>query len=269
MDARVTDEPPLRMPPTALAINLAVIRAILLRDVQLLTGKYGFGVMLLLLMPLCHLLVVLTIFHVLNRVTPQSGDQILYYGLSILPFVIFVYMARQIILSVTINRALLYFSRVKIFDILIARSVLEFVNATVVCILILALLILFSSEFRPYDWTGMLFAIAATIYLAFCVGVAHALITHLIPMWPIVFNLSAPILWGASGIVFVPSAIPAPYNQWLALNPLLQCIEWLRSSYYEGYPSELINVPYLLTLSTATLAISLIAERFGRRMFRI
>ena len=61
-------------------------------------GAYYFGLLVLLLMPLGHLLAVLTIYHVLGRIAPIGSDQIVYYGLSILPFVIYMYMSRQIII---------------------------------------------------------------------------------------------------------------------------------------------------------------------------
>lgn len=263
-----TPEPLRRTPPSALAINFAVIRAVLLRDIRILTGTYGFGLLVLLLMPLGHLLAVLTIFHLFNRLAPIGNDQTVYYGLSILPFVIYTYMSRQIVVSVLANKPLLYFSRVHICDIIYAKTILEFANAIVVSIVIFLLLILYSDGFMPRDWTGIMFAIFATIYLSFCVGVLNALISHVIPIWPLFFNIAAPIMWAASGIIFFPAAVPHPYDQWLAFNPLLQCVEWLRYSYYEDYPDQLLNIPYLLMYSTALLAISLIAEKFTRRKFR-
>jgi capsular polysaccharide transport system permease protein len=255
-------------PASAVSINLAVIRAILLRDIRILTGTYCFGILMLLLMPLGHLLAVVLIYHVLGRMAPQGTDQTVYYGLSILPFVIYIYMARQIIISVMLNRPLLYFTRVKIFDILIARCILEIANAIFVFIIIVLILSFYSNGFSPRDWTGIVFAVAATIYLAFCMGMINALISHVVPVWPLLFNLSAPILWAASGIVFFPADIPDPYNHWLAWNPLLQCVEWLRFSYYENYPDTVMNIPYLLGVSTALLALSLVAEKLSRRVFR-
>lgn len=257
-----------RAPSSALAINLAVIRAILLRDIRIVTGKYYFGLLILLLMPLGHLLAVVTIYHVLGRMAPIGNDQIVYYGLSILPFVIYTYMSRQIVIAVGANQPLLYFKRVKIFDILFARAILEVANAIIVFIIIILILSFYSDGFSPRDWTGVIFSVLATIYLAFCVGVFNALISHVIPIWPLLFNMTAPIMWAASGIIFFPTAIPSPYDQWLAFNPLLQCGEWLRSSYYEDYPDRLLDIRYLLTYSTTVLAISLFAEKLTRRTFR-
>lgn len=268
MESKPMIETLLRPSASARSITLAVIRAILLRDIKILTGAYYSGLLILLFMPLGHLLIVVVMFQIFGRLAPEGTDQIVYFGLSILPFVIYTYMSRQVVLSLMINRPLLYFNRVKVFDILIARGILETVNSIVVFIVIISILFIHSNEFSPRDWTGVVFAVMATIYLAFCVGVLNALIAQVIPFWLYVFNLSIPVFWAASGIIFFPTAIPEPYGQWLALNPLLQCIEWIRYSYYEDYPDKLLNIPYLLTYSTACLTLSLIAEKISRRALR-
>lgn len=257
-----------RPPASALAITLAVIRAILLRDIRRLAGPYYLGFLMILSMPLGHLLFVVAAYTLFGRLAPVGTDQIVYFGVSVLPFVIYVYMSRRIVLALIYNAQLLSFSRVKVFDILIASTILESVNAIIVVIVLFSILFIYSNGFSPRDFAGIVFAIAATIYFSFSIGVLNALITQVVPIWVVLFNLSIPLFWIGSGIIFFPTAIPEPYGQWLALNPLLQCVEWMRYSYYEDYPDKLLDVPYLLTFSTACLSISLISERLARRFLR-
>jgi capsular polysaccharide transport system permease protein len=263
---------PMRRPrATPLAINAAAIGAILLRDIKLRAGPYYTGFLMLLLMPLVHLLIVVTAFHIFGRLAPQGTDQLVYFGLSVMPFVIYTYLSRQIVISLAENRPLLYFNRVKIFDILLARGILEAAGSVVVFFIFVCILAVYSTEFSstefsPRDWPGMVFAVVTTIYFSFSIGVSNALIARVLPVWYLFFNLSIPVFWLTSGIVFFPTAIPDPYDRWLALNPLLQCVEWIRYSYYEDYPDKLLNIPYLITFATACLAISLIAERLARRV---
>lgn len=268
MDLKGTMEPMSCRPASALAINLAAIRAILLRDISVQAGPYCTGFLMLLLMPLGHLLAVVAAFKVFGRLAPVGTDQVVYFGLSILPFVIYVYSSRQIVMALIVNKSLLYFNRVKIFDILFARSVLEIVNSIIVVVVLISILILYSDGFSPRDCAGFVFAVAATIYFAFSFGVLNALIVQVVPIWFTLFNLCVPIFWIGSGVVFFPTAIPDPYDQWLAFNPLLQCVEWIRYAYYEDYPDKLLNIPYLLSFSTACLSISLISEKIARRVLR-
>jgi capsular polysaccharide transport system permease protein len=266
MEATPVTEPLRRPRASALVINAAAIGAILLRDIRLRAGPYYTGFLIVLLMPLAHLLIVVTVFHLFGRLAPQGTDQIVYFGISILPFVIYTYLSRRIVIALTENRPLLYFNRVKIFDILLARGILEAADSVVVSIILVCILAVYSNDFSPRDWPGIVFAVATTIYFGFSFAVPNALITRVLPAWVLVFNLSIPVLWLASGIVFFPTAIPDPYDRWLALNPLLQCVEWIRYAYYEDYPDKLLNIPYLITFATACLAVSLIAERLVRRV---
>lgn len=266
MEATPVTEPLRRPRASALTINSAAIGAILLRDIKLRAGAYYTGFLMILLMPLAHLLILVIIFHIFGRLAPHGTDQMVYFGLSILPFVIYGYLARRIAISLTENRPLLYFNRVTIFDILLARGILEAGGSVIVFIIVVCIMVVYSNDFSPRDWPGIVFAVAATIYLSFSIGVPNALIARVFPFWTIVFNLSIPVSWLASGIVFFPSTIPEPYDRWLALNPLLQCIEWIRYSYYEDYPDKLLNIPYLITFATTCLAVSLIVERLARRV---
>ncbi len=266
MEATPVTEPIRRPRASPLAINAAAIAAILLRDIRLRAGPYYTGFLMILLMPLAHLLIVVIAFHIFNRLAPQGTDQIVYFGLSILPFVIYSYLSRQIVMALAENRPLLYFSRVKIFDILLARGILEATGSVAVFIIFVCMLAIYSNDFSPRDWPGIVFAVAATIYFSFSIAVPNALIARVLPVWHLFFHFSMPVLWLASGILFFPAAIPEPYDRWLALNPLLQCVEWIRYAYYEDYPDKLLNVPYLITFATACLAVSLVAERLVRRV---
>jgi hypothetical protein len=131
MEATPVTEPMRRPRASPLAINAAAIGAILLRDIKLRAGPYYTGYLMILLMPLAHLLIVVTIFRILGRLAPHGTDQMVYFGISILPFVVFTYLSRQIVISLAENRPLLYFNRVKIFDILLARGILEAVGSVV------------------------------------------------------------------------------------------------------------------------------------------
>jgi capsular polysaccharide transport system permease protein len=267
MESKGTMDSLHRPPASALEINLAVIGAILLRDIRARAGSYYIGYLMILLTPLGHLLVVVAAYNLLGRLAPVGTDQVTYFGVSILPFVIYSYMSRRTIAALISNTQLLSFSRVKVLDILFASLVLEFVNGIVVVIVLFSILFIYDG-FSPRDFAGVLFAIAATIYFSFSIGVLNALITKIVPFWFVLFNLSIVLFWLGSGVVFFPAAIPEPYGEWLALNPLLQCVEWIRYSYYEDYPDKLLNIPYLLNFSTACLSIGLISERLVRRVLR-
>jgi len=261
-------EPRRRPAASSLAINLAVVSAIVLRDIRVRAGPYYTGFLMVLLMPLAHLLALLTVYHIFGRIAPVGNDQVVYFGLSILPFVIFLYLSRRIVMALQENRPLLFFSRVKVFDIMFARGALEAASCIIVFIFVIFILDIFSNGFSPRDWSGILLAISTTIYFSFSFGVINSLIAQIIPFWTYAYSLTMPLMWALSGVIFFPSVIPEPYDRWVALNPLLQCVEWIRYSYYEDYPDRLLDPSYLLTFSTTCLAFGLIGERLSRGMRR-
>jgi capsular polysaccharide transport system permease protein len=243
-----------------------VINALLLRDIKVRAGKFYTGYLFIFLMPFLHLGFVLVIFAGAGRSPNVGTDSVLFYGLSILPFVVFVYPSRQIALSIAANRPLLYFPRVQILDIVIARGLLEAANGIAVSAIVFLVLFLTTGEFTPRDPFGILSALLLTLYLGFAYGLINALISRAFEFWHYAFNALYPLLWIISGIAFNLHALPAQYKVYLTYNPLLHCIEYIRYSYYQAYPSDAISIPFLFWTATCMIAIGLLVERTSRRL---
>jgi capsular polysaccharide transport system permease protein len=244
---------------------LNVINAILLRDIRVRAGKFYTGYLVIFLMPFLHLGAVLIVFIATARVPPVGTEPILFFGLSILPFVVFMYPSRQIVVGLGANRPLLYFPRVKIMDLIIARGVLEAANGMMVSALVFLVLFLITGDFSPHDPFGLVCAILLTLYLGCAYGLVNALIAHAFQFWHYGFNILFPLLWILSGILFNPHAIPSPYTEYLAFNPLLHCVEYMRYSYFDGYPDDMVDVPYVFWMATCMITLGLSSERLSRR----
>jgi capsular polysaccharide transport system permease protein len=247
-------------------IWLNVINALLLRDIRVRAGKFYTGYLVIFLMPFAHLGIVLVAFvFVMRRAPPFGTDSIIFYGLSTLPFVIFVYPARQIVVGLAQNRPLLYFPRVKIIDVIVARGLLESANGMAVSGVVLLVLFLASGEFEPRDPAGIMYSLLLTLYIGVAWGAYHSLFAHLFPFWALCFNLFFPLLWIASGILINVHGLPTQFQHYFAFNPLLQCIEYIRYSYYQGYPADILDVAYVFWFATCLLALTLVLERLLRR----
>jgi capsular polysaccharide transport system permease protein len=245
---------------------LNVTNAILLRDIRVRAGKYYLGYIIIFLFPFLHLGAVLTVTVMMDRIPPVGTQPIIFFGLSILPFVVFVYPSRQIVVGLAANRPLLCFSRVKIMDLIIARGLLETANGIMVSMIVFLVLFVATGEFTPRNPLGLLCSILLTLYLGCAYGLINALIAHVFQFWSYGFNVLFPLIWIMSGILFYPPGIPSPYKEYLFYNPLLQCVEYIRYSYYEGYPSDLIDVSYVFWSATCMIAIGILIERNFRRI---
>jgi capsular polysaccharide transport system permease protein len=249
----------------AFQVWLNVINALLLRDIRARAGRFYTGYVVIFLMPFAHLAIVLAIFVALDKVPPVGTQPTLFFGLSILPFVVFVYPSRQIVIALSANRPLLYFPRVKIKDIIFARGLLECANGLAFAALVFVVLFVSTGEFAPRDPFGMLCAVLLTLYLGCAWGACNGLIAHPFHFWVTASNLCFPLLWMLSGIVINVQAYPAPIPYYFSYNPLFQCIEYLRYSNYEGYPDNLLDVWYVFWVATCMIAASLVFERVFRR----
>jgi capsular polysaccharide transport system permease protein len=244
---------------------LNVINALLLRDIRARAGKFYSGYLVIFLMPFVHLGIVLTFFVATGRVPPVGTQPIIFYGLSILPFVVFMYPSRQIVVALAANRPLLYFPRVKITDVIIARGLLEAANGMAVSAILFFVLFVATGEFSPRDPFGIVCALIFTLYLGCAWGFVNALIAQLFHFWSYGFNVLFPLIWTMSGILFNPHAFPSSYKSLLFYNPLLQCIEYMRYSYYEGYPNDILDVWYIVLIATCMMALGFAIERGLRR----
>jgi capsular polysaccharide transport system permease protein len=250
--------------PTHVWLN--VINAILLRDIRVRAGKFYTGYLVIFLMPFLHLGVVLTFFVLADRIPPVGTQPVIFFGLSILPFVVFLYPSRQIVVGLTSNRPLLYFPRVRIVDVIIARGLLETANGIAVSAFVCFVLFVIAGEFSPRDPFGIVCSILLTLYLGCAWGFANALVTHVFHFWNYGFNILFPLIWILSGIIFNPHALSSPYKEYLAFNPLLHCIEFIRYSYYYGYQNDIIDVWYVFWIATCMMALALFIERTSRRV---
>jgi capsular polysaccharide transport system permease protein len=244
---------------------LNVINALLLRDIRMRAGKFYTGYLAIFLMPFAHLGVVLAILVLMDRAPPVGTQPILFYGLSVLPFVIFVYPSRQISVGLLQNRPLLYFPRVKVMDVIVARGLLETANGMAVSGVVVLVLFLATGEFEPRDPMGVMNALLLTLYFGIAWGAYNSLFAFLFPFWMLFFNLFFPVLWLGSGILLNVHGLPAQFQHYLAFNPLLQCVEYIRYAYYEGYPGDILDVGYTFWFATCLFALALVIERLLRR----
>src|SRR5258708_36043401 len=140
-------------------------------------------------MPFLHLGIILMIFVGAERIPPIGTQPIIFFGLSILPFVVFMYPSRQIVITLAANRPLLYFPRVKITDVIIARGLLESANGMAVSVVVCLALFLATGEFTPRDPFGIVCAMLLVLYLGFAWGFGNALMAHLFHFWAYGFNI--------------------------------------------------------------------------------
>lgn len=244
--------------------QIRVLIAIMLRDIRTRWVGNHFGMLLSLGWPLSHVLVLLIINTGIGRIAPYGDSAALWFATGVIPFMAFNYMARFIIMGIHYNKTMLVFPAVKVIDILMARAIVEVLSAGTVILILMLIFWAWGIDFMPRDPLQACFALAACMLLGLGIGVINSIIAAALPMWITGFALFTIIMWFASGVFFVPSALPEILRYPLSFNPALHGIEWMRSAYYEGYSGNLLDKNYILGFGVVCLFLGLAVERLVR-----
>jgi capsular polysaccharide transport system permease protein len=242
-----------------------ILVAIMLHNMKSRMGGNPFGFFFMGVgWPLSHILVLILINAGLGRAAPYGDSPALWYATGVVPFMAFQYMSRFIMLGIIMNRPLLSFPVVKIADILFAGAIVEMLNAGLVVLIVSAIFWALGVDFMPLDVVQASLALLAMMLLGLAWGVVNAIIAAAFPFWITGFFLLQIILWPASGIIFVPDALPEAVQKPLSFFPPLQGVEWMRSAYYEGYGAAILDKSYLISFAIVTLFVGLALERLVR-----
>lgn len=240
-----------------------VILALMLRDIRTRWGSTP-AYVITFLFPLVHILALVGMWVALGRVAPYGESNILWFSVSMIPFITFSYVSRFLIIHVIHNRIVLAFPIFKITDILISGLLLEVFNITVVVMIICLTLWYIDVNFVPFDIRQAFLAILVTVLMALGAGIFNSLIGLIFPMWVTGYFLLMLLVWLTCGVLFVPSAMPNEIQKLLYFQPVVHLVEWMREAYYPGYNSPVLDKQFVVGYSLCLIAGGLAIERFAR-----
>lgn len=251
---------------SAVAVQVRVIIALMLRDVRTRFFGHGAGYLVAVFWPLAHIAILLVIFSGTGRVAPVGSSMTLYFAIGLAPTMAFIYASRWIMLSTVMNRSLLSFPVVKLSDILIARCLLEILSSCLMCAILFVVLFALGLDVTPASSSEVSKAIGAALLLGAGVGFLNGLITVVFPLWVTGYSLVIILIYMLSGVLFVPDSLPEVAREIVAWNPVLHAVEWMRVAYYGAYTSRTLDKTYLLGFGFGSIFLSLVALRFGQRI---
>ncbi|MDR1045037.1 MAG: ABC transporter permease [Candidatus Adiutrix sp.] len=250
---------------SALAVQGRVVWALMLREIHTLYGGDRLGYLWVIIQNSFGVAVFWGLRYFMGFKAP--------HGMSVPAFLISGFMIWNIFSSLILksvaaargNQALLTFPQVTQIDLLLARAGVIVVTEVVVAVLLLALSFYFGYPLDTPNWAGTLGAVALAAGLGLGLGGTLAALNIIMPILEKLLPMVFRILFFVSGIFFSLTAVPYGFRAYLAWNPALQLIEWLRVSLAPAYPATYVNVPYLTLLSLITMTLGLLLERRVRR----
>jgi capsular polysaccharide transport system permease protein len=241
-----------------------VVFALMLRDIRTRFFGSGLGYLLAIAWPLSHILIVVAILVFADRVAPYGDNVALFVATGALPFMIFSYLSRFMMISVFMAKPLLAFPAVKLLDILIAAALLETLAACSVTLILIVIGWFVGLQVIPIDLVQAAYAFGAAALLGVGCGMLNGVIALAVPFWMTGYALIIVALWMTAGIFFVPDVLPEPLRWLISWHPVAQAIEWMRSAYYGDYQSVILDRGYLIAVGVGTLFAGLLLERTAR-----
>lgn len=235
---------------TALQIQIDVVSALLLREVQSRFGRSRVGFIWALLEPIAHVVVPVVLFgYVFDRqVAGLEYPVFLLYGL--LPFVLFKNVCFQTMDGVNANRGLLSYRQVHLIDVFIARAISNVVIEVMLFIIVFTGLALLDYDVLPEWPIEVAGVVAVAVLLGLGFGMLFAALCSLVPDARSVIRIMFAPLYLMSGVMYPVSRFPNEIVEWLSYNPLLHLIEFSRVSAMVNYkPVSTLNLLYPLIVT--------------------
>lgn len=238
-----------------------VMHAVVLRDLRTRFFNHGLGFLIVPLWPFAHLACLLVIYSILGRKDPYGDDLKIFFATGLIPTLTFMYVSRFMSLSLLANKPMLSFPVVQVLDIILARAFLEIIGAILSTAMIVVFLWAQSSDPVPNDMSQAVMAVGLVIILSIGMGIIASVITMIFEPFAIIWALAMVLVYLLSGALFSLGQFPQPIAEILAYNPVLHGVEWLRHTYYLGYPTQYLSKSYLVWFAFGSVFVGLAMER--------
>ena len=256
----------------AVKTMLRVVFALTLRETTTRYGRYQIGYLWAFIEPIIFVAVLGFVYTYLKMKNVPGMPLVQFLMTGYIPFMLFRDIVTQTMMAIRPNLQLLYFPQVQVFDLGMARTLLEFATFMIVFPLMTFLISFLGIEpVIVEDPLRLLLAFSMIVAFAYGIGTALSALIPLFPSLQILFQMIVlrPLLF-LSGVFYTVKMLPEEAQPYMALNPLLQLIELVRSAYFPEYESSYIHYPYLTGVILLSVLGGLLIQRALRRhAFRI
>lgn len=235
--------------------------ALVLREMTTTYGRTPGGYLWAVLEPVAAIALLSVVFTLAFDTPPLGRDFALFYASGYLPFAIYSDLAQKIGVALRYSRPLLAYPTVNWWDALLARFLLNAMTHITVSVLVLSGIFLVAGQLPRLDPLALALAVGLALCLGAGLGALNAYLFEAWPLWERIWAILNRPLFIISGVLFLPDAVPAPYDSWLWLNPLVHVITQMRVGLYSGYHPANLSPLYVLALSGLCFAFALLLLR--------
>ena len=243
-----------------------IIAAIMLRDMHTRHAGTRIGFAWAILEPLAHLAVLAAVFSIFNRGHPPVGQHwFFFYATGVIPFVMWSHVSSQGFQGLVGNVTLLQIPAIKRLDVLLAGALVELSISIAVGSVMFLVFWAVEAGPAPRDPLAIIQAVSTLWLFAFALSVINGTIETVNSVWLKIWPSVVRIQYFISGIFYVPFQMPQEVRDILVLNPLLQCIEWFRTGFFDQYNPPWLDPEYTVVVAFGALLFGLTFEVAMRR----
>lgn len=231
----------------ALQNQISAVYALIMREILTRYGDRKLGFLWVVFEALAHIIVFAAIKYFLQISGPDGTNVILFLVTGIIPFFYFRNVISRLTSALSSNKALLTLPQISFLDFYYARFILESATALITLVTTLFVAIIFISNSEFYYFTGfeinnflqIIQGIALLGLLGFGVGLIISAVGSVFESITMIASVWIRMLYFISGVIFSIDIIPYQYHKYLYWNPILHCMEIIRTGFfYEYTPNE-------------------------------
>ena len=245
----------------ALRVQLRVVGALIMREMQTRYGRNGLGYLWALLEPLVLLVLFYLGFTLLGRAQHAGMDLVPFLAAGIVTFISIRSTVGRLSSAIESNRGLLVYPHVTPLDTMIGRAILETATFIVVFSVIIGSAWLANLSPLPSDAFGVITALSAAMCLAFSWGMVQWGLGVIWPTFDKVISALWRVLLWTSCVFYTLDDVPLQFQYYLEFNPIANVIELLRSAFFNGYISPITSYDYVICWIFGSLFLGLFFER--------
>jgi len=246
---------------SALAIQLRVLFALVMREMTTRYGRSVGGYVWALLEPAGTVALLTVIFAQIARQPPLGDSFAMFFATGYLAFHVYMDVSRAVSASVKVNRALLTFPRVTMVDTVIARFVLQLLTSVVLFALVIGAVLAVTGAQTRIDVLYVLLSLMLAALFGLGVGAINCVLFAFSATWERVFGVINRPMFLISGALFVIEDLPRPLQEMLWWNPLVHVTSAMRRGFYPYYEASVMSPAYVVLVSLSLLVLGVLLLR--------
>jgi ABC-type polysaccharide/polyol phosphate export permease/tetratricopeptide (TPR) repeat protein len=243
-----------------------IVFALMLREMRTRHANTRLGFFWAIAEPLLHLSVLAVIFSIFNRGHPPLGeDWFFFYATGVIPFLMWSHVTSNGFHGLISNAMVLQIPAISRLDVLLANALVDLVIAVAMGVVMFWSFWLAGRGPLPRDPLAAVEAIAVLWLFAFGLSVINATVETVngswLKIWPSIIRLQ----YFTAGIFYVPQEMPYWLRDVLVFNPLLQCLEWFRTAFFDQYAPPWLDRRYTVITTLVVIMAGFASEAALRR----